>query len=263
MSTIRRYRMRLVLAVMFLPLVWLLPLKSTYAAEKITVFSAGGMGNLVQELIAIYPAAQSGAIEFRTNFAASSALARQIDQGADADIYISANRLWFDFLDAKKLIEPDSGSVMATNALVLIADPKKTTTMTRIEQLPEALGAKSYLAMGEISHVPAGMYSKEALEYYGIWSKTQQHVAQYPTVRSVLNAVSTGQAEFGIVFRSELKIDPTVQWVLTLDESSHTPVEFMIGVVRGRNTPAVGAFLDFLKTALAKEKICQFGFVPQ
>lgn len=231
-------------------------------AEEVTVFAAAGIGHVIQELIGIYQTEAGQSITFRTNFAASSLLARQIENGAHANIYLSANQQWFDYLEARGMIEGGSGYLLATNALILIGAPQGDVQIERLENLPARLARGNYLAMGDIQHVPVGMYGKEALDHYGLWQAVQKRVAQYPNVRSVTNAVATGQADFGIVYRSELLVAPGVQHLWTFEPATYPPIQFMIGALRGQNTPATRDFLRFLKTSRATAVIRKHGFEP-
>jgi molybdate transport system substrate-binding protein len=230
-----------------------------FAKEKVYVFAAASTTNVVQDLLKTYQQESNSDVEFLTSFASSSTLARQIDAGADADIYISANVKWFKWLDEKGLVEKNSGSIMAANSLVLIAPQGQDIDMTQPAKLPELID-NGYLAMGDVSHVPAGMYGKEVLDYYELWSKISKQIAQYPSVRVALNAVETQQAEFGIVYKTDALQSKKVDVVYTFDAVSHTPIEYPICVVKGQLTPVTQGFLDFMKTAKAKEILEKYGF---
>lgn len=238
-------------------------------AEEVTVFAAAGIGHVIQELIGLYQTEAGQGILFRTNFAAASLLARQIENGAHANIYLSANQQWFDYLEERGMIEGGSGYLLATNALILVGAPllvgapQGAEQIERLENLPARLARGNYLAMGDIQHVPVGMYGKEALDYYGLWQAVRGRVAQYPNVRSVTNAVATGQADFGIVYRSELLVAPGVRHLWTFEPATYPPIKFMIGALRGKNTPATRDFLRFLKTSRATAVIRKHGFDPQ
>ncbi len=240
----------------------LLLASSVFAAEKVYVFAAASTTNAVKELIDSYKQESGSSAEFLTSFASSSTLARQIDAGADANIFISANVKWYKWLDEKRLVEAGSNSLMASNALVVIAGPSSTAKMDDINQLSGLLG-KGYLAMGDASHVPAGMYAKEALTHYGLWESLSKQLAQYPDVRKALNAVDTEQADFGIVYKTDAMQSKESHIVYTFAAESHTPVEYPICAVKGKLNAEAKAFLSFMQTAKAKTVLEKYGFVTQ
>ncbi len=233
-----------------------------YAQEKVYVFAAASTTNAVQELIATYRQESGTTAEFLTSFASSSTLARQIDAGADANIFISANVKWYKWLAEKQLVEPGTDAIMAANALVLIAGPGNNATVSDIMQLPELLD-KGYLAMGDATHVPAGMYGKEALDYYGLWDKIRKKLAQYPNVRVALNAVDTAQADFGIVYKTDAMQSKKARILYTFAPESHTPIRYPICAIKGKKTAETEKFLQFMKTAKAKSILEKYGFVAQ
>ena len=235
---------------------------SAVASEKVYVFAAASTTNAVKELIDTYKQESASSAEFLTSFASSSTLARQIDAGADANIFISANVKWYKWLDEKGLVEAGSNALMASNALVIIAGPHSKDKMTDISQLPGLLG-EGFLAMGDATHVPAGMYGKEALSHYGLWEGLNKQLAQYPDVRKALNAVDTEQADFGIVYKTDAIQSKESHIVYTFAAESHTPVEYPICAVKGKQTAETKAFLAFMKSAKAKTVLEKYGFVTQ
>ena len=249
--------------IMFFCFVSLLFGTTLYAQDKVYVFAAASTTNVVQELISSFQKNDQTTTEFLTSFASSSTLARQIDAGADANIYISANLKWMNWLKDKKMIEPDSDSILAKNALVVIASPaNKITKLESVDQLPKLLGA-GYLSMGDYNHVPAGMYGKEALESSGIWEKINKKLALYPTVRIALNAVDTDQADFGIVYKTDAMRSAKARQVYLFPTASHTPIVYPVGAIRGKNSPAAQTFLQFLKTDKAQAILQKNGFVTE
>jgi molybdate transport system substrate-binding protein len=233
-----------------------------FAKEKVYIFAAASTTNVVKALLETYQQESSPDAEFLTSFASSSTLARQIEAGADADLYISANVKWFNWLEERGMVEPDSGSIMAANSLVLIAPAGSDAVLSDPAKLPQLLG-DSYLAMGDVSHVPAGMYGKEVLDYYGLWEQIGKQVAQYATVRVALNAVEKQQTDLGIVYKTDALQAKNVDVVYTFAAESHTPVEYPLCAIKGQLSAAAQDFLDFMKTAKAKEILEQYGFAAR
>jgi molybdate transport system substrate-binding protein len=233
-----------------------------FAQEKVYVFAAASTTNVVKALIAAYQQESGGKSEFLTSFASSSTLARQIEAGADADIYISANVKWFKWLEEKGMVEPDTGSILAANSLVLIAPAGSSAVLSDPAKIPQLLD-DGYLAMGDVSHVPAGMYAKEALDYYSLWSQLSKQIAQYPTVRVALNAVEKQQADIGIVYKTDALSSQGVKIIYEFAAASHTPIEYPICAIKGPLSVAAQGFLDFMKTEKAKETLAEYGFAAR
>ncbi len=233
-----------------------------YAAEKIYVFAAASTTNVVKELISSYQQTNETNATYRTSFASSSTLARQIAAGADANIFISANVKWYKWLAEKGVVANGTDSIMAANALVLIAAPGNDTHIEDIHRLPQELG-DGYLAMGDHKHVPAGMYAKEALDFYGLWDSVKSKSAQYSTVRIALNAVDTQQADFGIVYKTDALQAKTSRIAFTFPAESHTPIQYPVCAIKDKTSKETDQFLSFLKSEQAKNILEKYGFVTQ
>ena len=233
-----------------------------YAQEKVYVFAAASTTNVVGELIDAYRAESGTTAQYLTSFASSSTLARQIEAGAEVNVYISANMKWFKWLDEKQLIDETSASILAANALVLIAAPNNDVTLKSLDRLPQAMEGK-YLALGDYNHVPAGMYAKEALEHTGLWEKIRKQLVLYPSVRVALNSVDTAQADFGIVYRTDAILSKQARLLYTFPEESHTPIRYPIGAIKGKNNAETQHFLAFLKSDKANGILEKYGFVTQ
>lgn len=186
------------------------------------------------------------------SYAASSALAKQIEQGAPADIFISADEDWMNYLADKKLIKPDTRFDLLGNTLVLIA-PKDSKILTKIAQgfqLAELLG-DGYLAMGNTDSVPAGKYGKAALTKLGVWDAVKGKVAQADNVRAALKLVSTGEAPLGIVYGTDAKSDPNVKVIDIFPEGTHPPIIYPAAIVASSTSADAPALLAYLKSAAA------------
>ena len=228
------------------------------------VYAAASTTNLIKELIETYQKTNTSKAKFLTSFASSGTLARQIDAGAEADIYISANMKWFKFLEDKNFMEKKSVSLLASNSLVIIASPKTKTGLKSPKDLPRLLG-DSHLAMGEPSHVPAGKYGEEALKYHGIWDELfkNKKIAFYPSVRVALNAVDNAQTDFGIVYRTDALLSAESRIIYTFSEASHRPILYPVGALRGKDNGETHAFLEFLKSKEAKKILKKHGFAAK
>ena len=199
--------------------------------------------------------------EFVTVFGSSGDLARQIEAGADADIFISADTKWSKYLDEKKLVEKGTITNFASNSLVLVASPKADTKLKFPDQLFEAIG-DGYLAMGDPKPVPAGKYGQEALAYHKLWDKISgaKKIAFYPDVRKTLNAVETSQADYGIVYKTDAMLSSTVKVVYIFKNESHSPIDYPVCAVNGKNSGEAAAFLKFLSSKDAKKILEKYGF---
>jgi molybdate transport system substrate-binding protein len=197
------------------------------------------------------------------SYAASSTLAKQIEEGAPADIFISADEDWMNYLAEKKLINEASRIDLLGNDLVLIA-PKDSTVSTEIVPsfpLDKLLG-DGKLAMANTESVPAGKYGKAALTKLGVWDSVKGKIAQADNVRAALQLVSRGEAPLGIVYGTDAKADPNVKVLGVFPEDSHPPIVYPIAVLaKATNTDARG-FEDFLKGSVAKSVFEAQGFKP-
>ncbi len=198
----------------------------------------------------------------RISYAASSALARQIEQGAPAHMFVSADTDWMDYLDGKGLIDRATRGDLLGNRLVLIAP---ATTARPLEPSPGfdltgALG-DGRLAMANVDAVPAGKYGKAALEKLGVWSKVAPRVAQTENVRAALLLVSRGEAPLGIVYRTDALADPNVRVVGTFPNDTHPPIIYPIALVRGATHPDAAAFLAFVRSPTARAIFEAQGFL--
>ena len=165
------------------------------------------------------------------SYAASSALAKQIEQGAPADIFVSADEDWMDYIATRKLIKPGTRFDLVGNKLVLIAprDSRLTATIASGFPLASLLG-DGHLAMADTASVPAGKYGKAALEKLGVWDGVKDRIAQAENVRAALALVSRGEAPLGVVYATDAKADPKVKVLDTFPESTHAPIIYPIAV---------------------------------
>lgn len=196
------------------------------------------------------------------SFAGSSALARQIEAGAPADLFISADEEWMDYLARKGLIRPNSRATLLSNQLVLIAPVGSNTTLTirRGFPLARALGS-GRLAMADPDSVPAGKYGKAALSHLAVWPLLASKVARAENVRAALALVERGEAPYGVVYATDARASSRVRVVGIFPASSHPAIAYPIAALRGSTNPAAETFRRFLVSREGKAIFARHGFV--
>jgi molybdate transport system substrate-binding protein len=250
----RRSWLGLALAVPFLP--------GAVRAQGsgMVVFAAASLKNALDEIAAAW-AKDTGKPVPRISYAASSALARQMEQGAPADLFISADLDWMDYAAGKNLIRPDSRFNLLGNKIVLIAprDSRTTTLALTGGDLAKAL-AGGKLSMGNVDAVPAGKYGKAALEKLGAWTSVKDSIAQAENVRAALVLVARGEAPLGIVYSTDAVAEPGVKVVATFPADSHPPITYPAALARESKNADASSFLDFLCSAKARAVFEKQGF---
>jgi molybdate transport system substrate-binding protein len=195
------------------------------------------------------------------SYEASSTLAKQIENGASADLFISADPEWMDYLEQRKLIEPWSRNDLLGNKLVLIASAQSKVRLT-IEpgfSLTTALG-DGKLAMADPAVVPAGMYGKAALEALGIWPSLANRIIAAANVRAAQLLVARREAPLGIVYATDATVDPGVRVVGTFPEETHPPIIYPVALTLTSESPGASALLVYLKCATARAQFRKAGF---
>jgi molybdate transport system substrate-binding protein len=229
------------------------------AAEKVTVFAAASLRNALDAANAAWQKETGN--ETTVSYAASSALAKQIEAAAPADLFISADLAWMDYVAEKKLIKEDTRSNLLGNRIVLVAPKDKASTVEIKEGFDLAgLVGEGKLAMGAVDSVPAGKYGKAALEKLGAWSAVEGKVAGAESVRAALALVSRGEAPYGIVYQTDAAADPGVAIVGTFPEDSHPPIIYPVAILSESQSTAAAAYLDFLKSDKAAPFFTEQGF---
>jgi molybdate transport system substrate-binding protein len=200
------------------------------------------------------------------SYAASSALARQIEQAAPAQMFISADPDWMDYVAQRSLIKPETRSNLLGNRIVLIApneiapkDGAQTIEMKPGLDLARVLG-DGRLAMANVDAVPAGKYGKAALEKLGVWAGVSGKVAQAENVRAALLLVSRGEAPAGIVYQTDAAADPNVRIIGTFPEDAHPPIIYPVALTTSATNPDAAAFLAYIKSGKAKPTFEAQGF---
>lgn len=227
------------------------------ADEPVVLYAAASLSTTLQELL---PRARFA--DVRLSFASSSTLAKQIEAGAPADIYLSANALWMDYLQQRGLVDSTTRVDLLGNALVLVT-PTDSPIAIDVQRTFDLAGAFSgRIALGDPSHVPAGMYAQQALQRLGWWSALERRLAPSPDVRAALAYVARGECALGIVYATDVAISDGVQIVATLPDSLHAPIRYPAAIVAGRDRPDVRRLFEHLRSTEAQALFSRRGFTP-
>lgn len=228
-------------------------------ADDIVVFAAASLQNALDDAAAHWKREAGGNAVI--SYAASPALARQIEHGAPADIFISADLDWMDYLERANAIRKETRSNLLGNRIVLIA-PADSTARILIAPGFDLRGflGNGRLAMANTDAVPAGRYGKAALESLGAWSGVAGRVAQAENVRAALLLVSRGEVPLGIVYQTDAAVDGRVKIVGTFPENTHPPIVYPIAVTRQSRSPRAAEFLAFVKGPAARAIFVRRGF---
>jgi molybdate transport system substrate-binding protein len=227
----------------------------------VTVFAAASTTNAVTEIGELFAAQNPERLV--TSFASSSTLAKQIESGATAEIFISANPEWMDYLEERKLIEAGTRKDLLGNRIVLIVPADSGIDKVAIApgfDLAGLLG-DGRLAMGDPDHVPAGKYGKQALEHLGVWSGIEARVARAKDVRAALTLVERGEAPAGVVYSTDAAVSDRVRAAGTFPADSHPAIAYPVAVVAGKRSPAVDRCLALLQSEAGRAVFAKYGFM--
>ena len=255
MAPIRRFRLGR--AALVLLALWAGPAAAQGAGP--TVFAAASLKNALEDAASRW--ADEGHAAPVLSFAASNVLEKQIEQGAPADLFFSADTDWMAAAETAGAIRPGTRVDLLANAIVLVA-PKGSAAPIAIRpgfDLATALGT-GRLAMGNVAAVPAGKYGKAALEKLGAWSGVKDHVAEAESVRAALAFVARGEAPLGIVYATDAVAEPKVAVVGTFPDDSHPPIVYPVALTRDSHSPDAAAFLAFLRGPVAAAAFAKQGF---
>lgn len=229
------------------------------AQEPVTVFAAASLKNALDAINAAW--SQEAGKEAAISYAGSSALAKQIEEGAPADLFISADLDWMAYLSERGLIDTASERRLLGNRIVLVAPADSTVELSIAPgfDLATALG-DGRLAMANVDAVPAGRYGKAALESLGVWDGVADKVAQAENVRAALQLVALGEAPLGIVYQTDATAEPGVRVVGTFPEDSHDQIVYPAALTAESANPDAAAFLDYLQGDAARAIFEEQGF---
>jgi molybdate transport system substrate-binding protein len=228
-------------------------------AKPLTVFAAASLKGSLDDVAGLYE--KKTGVKVSISFAASSALAKQVEAGAPADLFLSADLKWMDYLVEKGFVKKESVVKLLGNRLVLVG-PKDSTTALKIAKdfpLAATLGDQ-HIAMGEVKSVPAGKYGVESLKFYGVWKDVQPKVASADNVRAALQLVARGEAPLGIVYETDAQADPKVKVIDVFGEDSHAPIIYPVAPVAASTNTSTRDFIAFLSSADAQAVFMKAGF---
>jgi molybdate transport system substrate-binding protein len=228
------------------------------AAETLTVFGASSLTNVLEEIGKAFTA-QTG-VPVRFSFAASSQLAKQVESGAPADVFICADQDWMDYLASRKLIQPATRRNIVRNSLVLVA-PAGSTVSLKIAPgfaLAAALGDRGRIATGDPDSVPVGRYARAALTSLGVWRSVESRIIPADNVRTALNFVARGEAALGIVYATDARAESRVRVVDRFPAATHEPITYPAAATSGTRDAA--AFVAFLVSEPAHVIFDKAGF---
>lgn len=225
----------------------------------LTVFAAASLKEALDDAAAAYR--QQTGVPVRVSYAASSALARQIEQGAPADVFFSADLEWMDYLQQRNRLDVATRRSLLGNRLVLIAPraSKAQVDLKRPATLLAALG-DGRLAVGQTRTVPAGKYAKASLESLSLWNGVRPRLAESESVRAALMLVARGETPLGIVYASDAKAEPGVRVVATFPEDSHPPIVYPVAALRGARAAQAARFVRWLASPAADALFTKRGF---
>jgi molybdate transport system substrate-binding protein len=243
---------------LYVLIVLLLPLQAW--AQEVTVFAAASLTDAMKDVSAKW--VEAGHQPLRMSFGSSSTLARQIEQGAPANVFASADEKWMDYLADKKLIADGTRKSLLGNDLVLVvaADKPMHVTIDKGFDLTGLLGANGRLATGDPAHVPVGIYAEQALKKLGMWDSISPRLARTEDVRAALLLVERGEAPAGIVYATDAAASKAVMIAGTFPANSHDPVSYPFAVTKSGDTAEARALLSFLAGPSARAVFTQRGF---
>jgi len=233
---------------------------TTRAAEHVvTVFAASSLTDVLDEIGKTYTADTGMSVRF--SYAASSALARQIESGAPAEAFVSADQVWMNYLAERRLIKSATRTNIVTNSLVLVAPADSTLQLKIVPGFPlaGALGKKGRIATGDPATVPVGRYARDALNALGVWTSVATRMVPAENVRSALNFVALGEAPVGVVYATDARGNAKVRVVDTFPASSHEPIAYPAAVTIRGGTEASN-FVQYLSGGKARAIFLKYGF---
>jgi molybdate transport system substrate-binding protein len=228
-------------------------------AADVVVFAAASLKNALDD--ATHAFEQQGGAPVKISYAASSQLAKQIESGAPADIFISADLAWMDYLQKRNLVQPATRKNLLGNRLVLVA-PAGSGVKAEIKPGFDlvAMLKGGRLAMADPASVPAGKYGKAALQKLGVWESVAPHIAGAENVRAALLFVDRKETPLGVVYATDAASDPKVEIAAVFPEDSHPPIIYPVALTATSNNPEAAKFLAFLESPAAKPAFAKQGF---
>ncbi|WP_412555362.1 molybdate ABC transporter substrate-binding protein [Shimia sp. MIT1388] len=229
-------------------------------AEQVSVFAAASLQEALSDVISGFEAASGH--EVVASFAGSSALARQVQYGAPADVVMLANVNWMTYLQERGLLQNERGKSLFGNGLSLVVPVSSEATLEQadVAELSQILNS-GRIAMALVEAVPAGIYGKEALTSLGLWDTVQPNVVETDNVRAALALVALGEVSAGIVYTTDAMVDDRVRIVAQFPADSHSEIVYPAAIVAGQDRPEVVEFMTYLSSQAAQDAFVQRGFL--
>lgn len=253
-----RSRFQILCAALLLSTIGALRADAADSPAAVTVYAAASLTNALQDVGDAYTRRTGAPVKF--SFAASSLLARQIEAGANADVFFSADTQWMDYLDGRGLVRTTTRRNVLGNRLALIAPADSRIELAIAPRFPlaAALGT-GRLATGDPDAVPVGKYAKSALTALGVWRDVADRLVRAEDVRSALAFVARREAPLGIVYETDARTDRRVRIVALFPPASHAPIAYPVALTTSAS-PAAAGFVDFLRDAAAQATFRKYGF---
>lgn len=227
-----------------------------FAVDKVTVYAAASLTNVINELDVIYE--QKNKVQIQTSYAGSSTLAKQIEAGAPADIFISADVQWMDYLQKKQLVSANDRVNLLGNRLVVIAPKARPIKLKIDKSFDFTRVVQGKWCTGDTKSVPVGKYAKQALTSIGWWDNVSTRLVETEDVRAALNFVARGECQLGIVYATDAAISKNVVIIGTFPKNTHQAIIYPIGLVK-KNTESM-KFYKFLQSSQATKVFKKYGF---
>ena len=234
--------------------------QATAQDQSLTIFAAASLKNALDDVNAAF--SNTTGVKVTTSYEASSALATQIEAGAPADVFVSADLRWMDYAADHNLIKPDTRVNLLGNRLVLI-----TPTSSKLDKVEIKKGfdiarfaGDGRIAVADVKAVPAGLYAKSALTTLGAWDAAEPKLAQAMNVRATLAFVARDETPIGIVYETDAKIEPKVKIIGVFPDSSYPPVTYPVAATAASKSEQTPRYLSFLRTSTAKAIFERYGF---
>ena len=232
------------------------------AADRVVVLAAASTAHVIDEAIARFEAGPGERVV--ASYAGTSALARQVESGAPADIFVAANAAWMDHVEALGLIEPESRQVLAGNRLVFVTGDGAMAPFEPSASLDlGALLDGGRLAIGNPDHVPAGIYARQALEALGLWPGVRDSLAPAADVRAALALVTRGEAPLGIVYATDALLVPDIHVLAAIPTGLHEPIVYPAALIAGRESSLATRFFAFLTGPEGRAAFARAGFIAE
>lgn len=227
--------------------------------QRLTVFAAASLQESLDAAAKLWTGRSGQPVV--VSYAGSSALARQIEQGAPADVFVSADLAWMDHLQERGLIDPATRSLLARNRLVLVAPSSSAAAVSlRAGELRAALGTDGRLALAQTAGVPAGRYARQALQSLGLWNEVRDRLAESDNVRAALAYVARGEAPLGIVYATDAQAEAKVRVLARIPPEHHEPIVYPMARVASADAAHADGFLHFLAGPEARAVFARAGF---